>query len=612
MPDTERTPRIYADLLALFDASPVWAPPAVDPATSAAGGAAPVDRLAYATEEEIARALQIDVLGRTEAGEIEVYSEHYRRTTTIGGVSRLRYGDLLLHFGPPTKAAVLKSGQDQVPGMWGKSEVVDALNLLGGRRMIGEETKLGPGCWAVIDEQGRDERAVVLVNSHEAMHYNGSIERITHPRHRGHLLSFDSGERAWYDFEELSATLEKAGDMAFRAGVVDELCRLFGRWRWRGRQIPTLVSSLVLCTWVQSLWAWRPRIDVLGGSGTGKSMLCDALAGLFRGLVINTADTSFPGLAQEMQRAMAAVIVDEIDAKDKESATRQRQIVKGLRSASRGTVRIRGTARQRATKFTLRHLAWIAGISMNYDDQADRNRAIILTLEPPTAEKAGKLILPTFEELRDLGQRSLAVALWGCQDARERAVGLKNVKVDCVDQRAVESYAVPAAMLSVMLGHSEESARELLANMLADVGQDNPVESDERSLINQILGADVQLGSARKTVAQVIDYSRSRTNEGASSTDWRAVMEAVGVKLDLGSPEKIIFRYQALKKLLRGTDWEHKQTDQYLRRVTGAKAISRRVGGVLGRCVVFELDEFRRRFMGSDDSEQQVEPGENW
>ena len=40
------------------------------------------------------------------------------------------------------------------------------------------------------------------------------------------------------------------------------------------------MSGLVLATWVQSLWAWRPRIDVLGATNTGKSMLCAALAGL--------------------------------------------------------------------------------------------------------------------------------------------------------------------------------------------------------------------------------------------------------------------------------------------------------------------------------------------
>lgn len=249
---------------------------------------------------------------------------------------------------------------------------------------------------------------------------------------------------------------------------------------------------------------------------------------------------------------------------------------------------------------------------MNYDDQADRNRAIILALEPPTAEKSGKLTVPPAEELRDMGQKALAVALFGIQDAKQRAVNLKNVKVDGVDQRAVESYAVPAAMLSVTLGHDEEYAGQMLRSMLADVNQDSPVEPDERSLVNQILGADVQLGALRKTVAQVIDYSRAMTHEGASSTDWRAAMESVGVKLDLASPEKIIFRYQALKKLLKGTDWEHKQTDQYLRRVMGAEAVSRRVGGVFGRCVAFRLDEFRRVFMGSDEPEPPAEPGESW
>ena len=93
-----------------------------------------------------------------------------------------------------------------------------------------------------------------------------------------------------------------------------------------------------------------------------------------------------------------------------------------LRSASRGTAAIRGTGSGRAMEFTLRHLVWVAGISLSYDDQADRNRAIIFNLLPPLTEMAGKLRLPSPDELHDLGQRSLAAALWACQEARQNGI----------------------------------------------------------------------------------------------------------------------------------------------------------------------------------------------
>ena len=76
-----------------------------------------------------------------------------------------------------------------------------------------------------------------------------------------------------HEFESLKSTLAQAADQSFRAKVIDDLCTLFGRWRW----------------------PWRPRIDVLGGTNTGKLMLCKALAGIYGELVILTSDTTAAG-----------------------------------------------------------------------------------------------------------------------------------------------------------------------------------------------------------------------------------------------------------------------------------------------------------------------------
>jgi hypothetical protein len=607
MAEQERTPRTYADLLALYDAAPVWEPPAVDPATAVAAGAAPVDRLAYATEEEIARALEIDVLGRTEAGDIEVYSEHYRRTTTFGGIARMKYSDLLLQFGPPVKATVLKSGQDSVPGMWSLAEVRDAISLLGGARLIGDETKLGAGCWPVVDEAGQDQQAVVLVNAREAMHFNGTIARITHPRHRGHLLSFESGAKPWYDHDQLTALLGRACDQQFRVETLEQLRELFGRWRWRGERDPLIVSGLVLATWVQAMWAWRPRIDILGASNTGKSMLCAALAGLFRDIVILTSDTTAAGLRQKIRNSAAVVIVDEVDAKNRSKVARQREILEMLRSASRGTAAIRGTGSGKAQEFTLRHLVWVAGISLNYDDQADRNRAVLLNLHPPKADMAGKLRLPTSDELHDLGQRSLAVALWCVQQARGMAVRLKDVRLDGVDQRLIESYAVPAATIGCSLGMDDDGAVGLLRSILSDARQDTPVEADETTLVADILGANVQLDRWRLTVGQAIEHVLNIANQNRD--EWRKALEGVGVKIDYSGVTRLVLRYQAIRsKLLHTTRWAEQSIDQYLRRIRGPrsepKTEQHRVGGSKGRCIVFDMDEFREMFMGTDGQQE--------
>lgn len=603
----ELKPRTYYDLLAIWDAMPDWHPPDDDAQAgdrpTLASGAAMSDRdIDLFTDRQIAEALQIDVLGQHEDGEIEVYSSFLRRTVRFSSLSRLKMDDMLRLFGTPARKVVSRTNEDAAPGMYPIRCVREAIGHLASVRLIGEETKLGPGVWPISNENGKDQSAVVLVNADEALHWNGRHERITHPRHHGHLLAFDSATNPWYEHDELLGMLEQARDKAWRAAVSDDLVNLFSRWRWKGKHDALIVSGLVMATWVQAVWAWRPRIDVLGESGTGKSMLCEALGGLFRDLVISTADTSFAGLAQEMQRQMAAVIVDEMDAKDKESKLRQRAIIKGLRSASRGTMRIRGTGSQKATRFVLRHLPWIAGISLNYDDQADRNRAVVLNLLPATREMAGKLTLPSSEDLHSLGQRSLACALLCVQEARCLAVALKNQRVEGADQRQVESYAVPAAMLACVLG-IDRDAPALLASLLDDARFDQPGESDQVTLVKEILGATIQLGQYRLTVGQAIEYVMDLSKSGRD--EWRTALELAGIKLELAANPKIILRYQAVKaKLLRGTRWGEDAIDQFLKRVPLESDCTRRsIGGVQGRCIAFDLRAFAEMFIQDEQPE---------
>ena len=603
---TELTPRTYADLLALWEAAPVWQPPASEhPAAAATRDAAtaPVTDLDYFTERQIADSLHIDVLGKTEDRQIEAYSTHLRRTVRFNGLARLKYDDLIELFGVPVKRCVLSSAQDDVPGMYPLVEVRRAIGLLASCRLLSDETKLGPGCWPVQDEAGRDEQAVVLVNASEAMHYNGHIERITHPRHRGQLLSFESGAAPWYDYDQLVGLLEQANDAAFRERVADDLVNLFRRWRWQGKHDAMIASGLALATWVQTIWAWRPRIDVLGASNTGKSMLCGALAGLFQGLVIMTSDTTAAGLRQKICNSASVVIVDEVDAKNRAKVARQREILEMLRSASRGTAALRGTGSGKAMEFTLRHLVWVAGISLSYDDQADRNRAIILNLQKPLSELAGKLRLPSPDELRDLGQRSLAAALWACQEARKTALALKDERIDDVDQRLVEGYAVPAAMIATLLGMDAKATAGLLQTMLLETKQDAPVEADEATLVADILGASVRLDHCVLNVSQVLDHVLNVAT-GENRDAWRKVLESAGIKLDLGATPKIILQYQLVRrKLLQGTRWAEQAIDQYLRRIDGAQTAIRRVGGSRNRCIIFGLREFVLQFIGEGDDE---------
>jgi len=106
------------------------------------------------------------------------------------------------------------------------------------------------------------------------------------------------------------------------------------------------------------------------------------------------------------------------------------------------------------------------------------------------------------------------------------------------------------------------------------------------------------MGQYKMSVGQCVEHVRSLT--GSNREEWGQILEAAGIKV---TTEQIIFQYQAVKKLLSRTRWEGQPIDQYLRRIKGHELAIRRVGGVRGRTIAFDLEWFRETFIGQEDSE---------
>ena len=635
------TPRTYADLYAFYLAAPPWIDPAkaqsTDPAPdhasgdassiqAVAGGGSPESNghapgtngkpptdyeITTFTERQILRALQADVLGRQDDGRIKIYSEFHRRTTLLQDSAKLKFEHLLEFFGPPVKSVVSRNNEDALPGVYAISAVREAISLLGGYRMLSDDTEWGSGVW------GCKSGALVLVNQNEAAEYctcGRKLTKIIHPRHGENLLSFDTGAKPWYQFEALGPLLEKANDQAWREQVVNDLYDLWGRWRWQGENDKLILTGLVLSTWVQSVWEWRPRVEIIGASNTGKSMFCLTLAGLFDKLSLLTSDTTAAGLRQEICNRMVAVVVDEVDASDEAKAKEQKKILTMVRTATRGGITLRGTGAQKSVKTTMKHLFWLFGITIDRSSQADWNRAIGLNLLPPLQEMAGKLKLPPAAELADLGQRSLAVAVWCAMEAAMLAVRLKDTLIEDADQRQVESYSVPAAMFWIAMGQLGKP-EDVLIQMMASARVDaTKMETDEEALIAAILRAKVKAkGGEELSIGQAIERSQDHSNVDTERAEWKKVLEQAGVKIDVfgsskGIPKEmamqaaIMFSYQTVRSIpLKGTKFQDQPINQTLARIEGAKLAQRRVGGGRGHVVMLPLESFLERYAGVEE-----------
>lgn len=583
-----------------------------------------------AEEQWLCDKIQIDVLGRTTDGSIKVFSGFHRCVEVIKDISRLSYENLLAIAGPPAKAFVVrkfpKDQKDKPEDTYDMNDVRESISFLAGYRTIGKQTELGVGCWAGVDDAGRQDGSVTIVGVGEAAEWttNHRLVKITHPRCRNHLLDFNSSGNQWYDFDKLSELLANC-DQAFADRTKDELVELFSKWRWKHpKQAPSIMAGLVFATWIQSLWEWRPQIALTGPSKAGKTFLANCLSNIFGPLCIKSSHSTKAGILQAIQNSSKVMLCDEF-----ENSRYRDEILETLRASGRGDSILRGTADQKGHGYSMRHIVWVAAIEVGLSREADKNRFIMLELVRPEESQKGKLVLPTPKELGELGLRSLAVAIKYANAARAMAVRLKDVRIEGVDDRIVESYAVPAAMLAVIDDEIDDNAKEIERSMLsgmelADVGE----SKDESALMDAILSSHVFSGRESYAVAQLLDVA---INKNSGHEEASRALAKCGIKVDTygegeevrllerqmkgGDPdftlkdsECLVISYRTVSKhLLRNTAWENQSIEQILKRIGGAILMRRRVGSHRAKAIVLPMKAIKEEFLGIEENTASAE-----
>ena len=179
----------------------------------------------------------------------------------------MTYEDLLAIAGAPVKAHVLQSKRDTAPGMVSFEEVKKAIAFLSGYSRINDQSELGVGCWLSLIDDGQNTRFDC-----DRWRWGGcrmELKRITHPRYKSHLLDFDSSDGPWYDFDTLKSNVE-ACDSNFALAAMNEANNLFTQFRWVHPASVVTITGLVLATWIQSIWEWRPQVAITGPTKAGK------------------------------------------------------------------------------------------------------------------------------------------------------------------------------------------------------------------------------------------------------------------------------------------------------------------------------------------------------
>jgi hypothetical protein len=557
-------PHNYTDMLAYAETFPL-----LEQADASAG---------LSPGEAILKNLGLTVIGEHEGRQaIEIYSESCRKSATLHDIDKLSIAKLMQLVGGEVVETFVHDGKECPPGKFQLKDVRNAIaSNTANKQFFGDE-KFGAGIW---EHDGQ----LVLVKAKEIGLLNGKghVELSHVPFVNGRILDCGRGSGEWYDLAVVNRHLASARDHAWCSAVIQEAYQTFAKWNWRqAQQAPTILVGLVIVSWLQSIWQWRPQVFVTGNSNTGKTkLLQETIAyGMFGGptkLGLFVEKPTEAAISQAMKHHSRVIFVDEF-----EKDSHRQKVLELFRTTSRGGIKIRGTADHRGVQFRLQHLPWLSAIETGLSREADRNRYIILELDEITDEKRAAFSVPSTSYLTDMGMKLLAIGLAHYQEARRLSTLLQDRQFEKVPPRCVESLALPCAMLAAAGGFTDEEAGNLLGNIVSGWDFEFQQSSDHIDCLSTILTSPVDLPRGEKR-------NVSTLLKDVQGPDVIAALNRVGVRRVRKHPDPTTSEFTyvlwicpdvASRTLLRMTKYEGHSIDQYLMRLPGSKRSRQRLGG---------------------------------
>lgn len=583
----------YTEFLDLIDKTPVVSASPTTAGTGPSATGAPAPTVGTTPHQAILKRVGVLVLGHVQGtNTIVCFSQIRCRVFFIKDVDRLKIEHVLMHMGEHCEALIQASGEPD-PARITLNQLKRALATESGTRELTDTNQFGVGIWEL---SGR----LAMVGAGEVAIVNGDITSSKVPELNGKLLDF-GGSDPWFNLDHLRDLYQQSESLAWCTNVIAEAMEIFGRWdNWLHDDCPELLAALVCCSWVQTVWDYRPAVCITGGANTGKTMLMEeCLAKMFgRQMCIFTSKPTEAGVRQEIGHTARIILIDEF-----EHDRHRQQILNLFRSSTRGTDILRGTTNQRAQRFHLRHIPWVSAIETGLKSEADRSRYIILDLQAIEKGRPSRLRLPVEEQLRELGNRLMVVAMRHWATAKHLAVCLKGRSFGTVDRRVVESYSVPCAMLAAVMGMQEEAAAELLAKVLGKRRFNEDHQTEEESLIQDILDSEVFLPrGGRMAVGQLLT-SRSYDLDDQKTTPAK-ILERVGIKpIERDDSEPVLGNGSSLafdrvffspvlisRTLLRESRFRELDIGQILGRAKGAEKSRQRMNGQLPRGISLPVE----------------------
>jgi len=557
--------RTLDDLKTVLEASEPWSPEShITTRVESQEPPEGADPLEY--DRRILEEIGITYVAQIEdTSEVEIFSATTQKFSRIRDPSKLAYEQLILHTGSIARLKVRRTADEGK--QFAMSEVRAAIASIAAVTPAIDD-KFGIGVW-------EDSGSLVVVNSRELGILNGrpEIQITQEPVYLGR--AYNIGDRTnWVNLERLGA------DMASSGGRLNPLhrdqiiaCRdLIAQWEFtEGERSPELLTGLIMATFLQTTWTWRPQVFLIGQSYAGKSTMLRMIANIMGPIAHVSSGSSAAGVRQDIESSGIAVLCDEV-----EKSRHRKDIMEMVRACGRGDEMHRGSASLTGVRrYKLQHIFWCASTESGLKDEVDQSRFLVFEIQKTNTRPD----IPHIDVLRDIGASMLSASIAARGESLRLMEHLLGNKPDSVHGRVCESYALPCAIWGATTGMDDAKCLESYLSAMQEMRAGEQVDNEADTLLQEILMSSILVEGGKKL--SVYSMILRRNFEDRSQELANCGIHVFG--------DRVFLNRSLLSRYLLSKDWIGKRLDQLLIRIDGANREKKRFGSTRLRYISIPL-----------------------
>lgn len=274
--------------------------------------------------------------------------------------------------------------------------------------------------------------------------------------------------------------------------------------KWRDKKSAHLLAGWIAIARIAGALPIRPHVWLTGSSGTGKSTVLERIVkpsmGKPGGHYPAQGGSTEAGIRQEIKADSIPIVFDEFETKTNIAQPQMAAIIELLRqswSMSSGYI-VKGSSDGNATHYSMNYAAFVSGIRINLENEADKSRFSILELAPHGSDTAEwDRVLKYFDPItEEYGERLFSRMIKMIPVVMDSFKILQTVIAKKISQRAGQQYGMLLAGWYTYYSDSpitEEIAEDVINELELKEEKEQSEETDEMSCLTHLLTTKISV-----------------------------------------------------------------------------------------------------------------------